>query len=365
MLQQEIKLLNEQIEHERQENTNPKLQKLIAENRQLALEKQELEKELGPDDHPSALQKLLLGQRTQFEDLNEYLKTMAGLEAVESKEASIQFLKSQQAQARETYEKQKEAINDLQCEYDAVLKQSIKGEEANQRLTREYGKAKVEIRNLNDQIKSLEASSQSRIKEIEQFALDIEEQNQKIQALELQLKSQNSELEEKSLAIRELEKQLNEGRDSIAALQSELTDKDTLLKDAQQSASSQSQLIDQMKNTLDMKIQGFDEKEGLVQLKEREIADLGQRLEALQQKLDHSLKEKDDQLQISQNLLVQVDHENSQKNILKKELASVNQKLKERESEREEQVQAKEKLESLVSELNAQLLENREVFEQR
>ena len=36
-----------------------------------------------------------------------------------------------------------------------MLKQSIKGEEANQRLTREYGKSKVEIRNLNNSIDSL------------------------------------------------------------------------------------------------------------------------------------------------------------------------------------------------------------------
>lgn len=88
-------------------------------------------------------------------------------------------------------------------------------------------------------------------------------------------------------------------------------------------------------------------------------------METAQQKLEASLKEKEDQLQISQNLLVQVDHENSQKNMLKKELAAATQRMKDLEAEAEEQGKAKEKLERLVTDLNSQLLENREVFEQR
>ena len=43
-------------------------------------------------------------------------------------------------------------MNDLQKQYDILLEQNVKAEEVNQRITREYGKANVEIRHLKEKI---------------------------------------------------------------------------------------------------------------------------------------------------------------------------------------------------------------------
>ena len=48
------------------------------------------------------------------------------------------------------FSSQQEQLNDLQKQYDILLEQNVKAEEVNQRITREYGKANVEIRNLKE-----------------------------------------------------------------------------------------------------------------------------------------------------------------------------------------------------------------------
>lgn len=42
----------------------------------------------------------------------------------------------------------------MQKQYDILLEQNVKAEEVNQRITREYGKANVEIRDLGDRLQN-------------------------------------------------------------------------------------------------------------------------------------------------------------------------------------------------------------------
>jgi hypothetical protein len=45
--------------------------------------------------------------------------------------------------------KLKPQLEDIQTQYDVLLQQNVTAEEANQKLTREFGRAKVELTNTN------------------------------------------------------------------------------------------------------------------------------------------------------------------------------------------------------------------------
>lgn len=70
-------------------------------------------------------------------------------------EDKLKEMKQAQNQLQEAETKQKQALDELQQEYDILLQQNVLGEEQNQKLTREYGKAKVEIQTLNEHIDGL------------------------------------------------------------------------------------------------------------------------------------------------------------------------------------------------------------------
>lgn len=74
-----------------------------------------------------SLTKQLNDQIKLVEDLNGYIKEKCGIEAVQNSE------------------KLSEQMDELQQQYDILLQQNVSAEETNQKLTREYGKSKVEI----------------------------------------------------------------------------------------------------------------------------------------------------------------------------------------------------------------------------
>ena len=78
-------------------------------------------------------------------ELNGYLKNKASVEAFEGLESKLHQAKQQQNTLQEGENNLKQALEELQQEYDILLTQNVLGEEQNQKLTREYGKAKVEI----------------------------------------------------------------------------------------------------------------------------------------------------------------------------------------------------------------------------
>ena len=82
-------------------------------------------------------------------------------------------------------------MNDLQKQYDILLEQNVKAEEVNQRITREYGKANVEIRDLEERLEK----SKNEIQKV-----------LKCQALERE--NFESQLEQKSESFKQIEKQM-------------------------------------------------------------------------------------------------------------------------------------------------------------
>lgn len=82
----------------------------------------------------------------------------------------MQKLAKENEELQSNYASQQEQLNDLQKQYDILLEQNVKAEEVNQRITREYGKANVEIRSLKEKIQS----SNKQIKEVNQLKTQAE-----------------------------------------------------------------------------------------------------------------------------------------------------------------------------------------------
>ena len=74
------------------------------------------------------------------------------MEAIELQEKQMQMLVKESEDAKQNEEKLTEQLNDMQKQYDILLEQNVKAEEVNQRITREYGKANVEIRDLDERL---------------------------------------------------------------------------------------------------------------------------------------------------------------------------------------------------------------------
>lgn len=115
----------------------------MAENKQLVVAKAQLEKELNHNVQSLGVQ--FASQADMIEKLNGYLKTKASVDAFEGLESKLHQAKQQQNTLQENEQKLNLALEELQQEYDILLTQNVLAEEQNQKLTREYGKAKVEI----------------------------------------------------------------------------------------------------------------------------------------------------------------------------------------------------------------------------
>ena len=87
-----------------------------------------------------------------IDDLSQYLKNKGSVEAIEQQEKQLQKLAVENGDLKTNEARMTEQLNDLQKQYDILLEQNVKAEEVNQRITREYGKANVEIRDLEDRL---------------------------------------------------------------------------------------------------------------------------------------------------------------------------------------------------------------------
>lgn len=87
-----------------------------------------------------------------IDDLSAYLKSKGSVEAIEQQEKQVQKLAVENVDLKANESKLTEQMNDLQKQYDILLEQNVKAEEVNQRITREYGKANVEIRDLEERL---------------------------------------------------------------------------------------------------------------------------------------------------------------------------------------------------------------------
>jgi len=149
-LQSEIKMLQEQLESERDEITNPKLTTLKAQLVETQVNLRKLQKE--SQNAPGHIQQLFQDQQKLIDDLSSYLKNKGSVEAVELQEKQMQMLVKESEDAKQNEGKLTEQLNDVQKQYDILLEQNVKAEEVNQRITREYGKANVEIRDLDERL---------------------------------------------------------------------------------------------------------------------------------------------------------------------------------------------------------------------
>lgn len=131
--------------------TNPKLSALKAQLVETQLHLRKLQKEI--PGAPPQLQSLFADQKKMIDDLSAYLKTKGSIEAIEQNEKKLQKLQKENQDLQTNETKMTEQLNDLQKQYDILLEQNVKAEEVNQRITREYGKANVEIRDLQERYK--------------------------------------------------------------------------------------------------------------------------------------------------------------------------------------------------------------------
>lgn len=126
-----------------------------------------------------------------IDDLSAYLKSKGSVEAIEQQEKQVQKLAVENVDLKANESKLTEQMNDLQKQYDILLEQNVKAEEVNQRITREYGKANVEIRDLEERLEK----SKNEIQKV-----------LKCQALERE--NFESQLEQKSESFKQIEKQM-------------------------------------------------------------------------------------------------------------------------------------------------------------
>lgn len=75
-----------------------------------------------------------------LDQLNAYIQK-AGMQSVDNLSKQLQEMA-----------KLKPQLEDIQTQYDVLLQQNVTAEEANQKLTREFGRAKVELTNTNQQL---------------------------------------------------------------------------------------------------------------------------------------------------------------------------------------------------------------------
>jgi chromosome segregation ATPase len=86
-LQSEIKMLQEQLESERDEITNPKLTTLKAQLVETQVNLRKLQKE--SQNAPGHIQHLFQDQQKLIDDLSSYLKNKGSVEAVELQEKQM------------------------------------------------------------------------------------------------------------------------------------------------------------------------------------------------------------------------------------------------------------------------------------
>ena len=84
-----------------------------------------------------SIQKQLKDNMGLLDQLNAYIQK-AGMQSVDNLSKQLQEMA-----------KLKPQLEDIQTQYDVLLQQNVTAEEANQKLTREFGRAKVELTNTN------------------------------------------------------------------------------------------------------------------------------------------------------------------------------------------------------------------------
>ena len=104
-------MLQEQLDKEREENTNPKISALKAQLVEVQLNLRKLQKE-----QPNAaanLETLFQEQQTMIDQLSDYLKQKGSIEAIEQQEKKMQKIVKENEEMQSNYASQQEQLNDL------------------------------------------------------------------------------------------------------------------------------------------------------------------------------------------------------------------------------------------------------------
>lgn len=104
-------MLQEQLDKEREENTNPKISALKAQLVEVQLNLRKLQKE--QPNAPANLETLFQEQQTMIDQLSDYLKQKGSIEAIEQQEKKMQKIVKENEEMQSNYASQQEQLNDL------------------------------------------------------------------------------------------------------------------------------------------------------------------------------------------------------------------------------------------------------------